>query len=182
MRLLALLPLVAAVACTAKGGDTSSTDDSSRVPPPEAPPLVLNEFLASNTVSSADEAGEYDDWAEIYNNGDHLVNFDGLYLTDDLDMPTKWPLPGGSGLDAGSFLLVWCDGDTDQGAHHASFKISRTAGVLALFLVADGADPVRVDGINYEAQEPDRSAARVPDGSENWVPGQTPTPGASNGG
>lgn len=182
MRLSLLVSLLALAGCTAKGDDTAADDSSSNVPPPEAPPLVINEFLASNTMTNADEAGEYDDWAELYNNGDHLVNFDGLYLTDNLDVPTKWPLPSGSGLDAGEYLLIWCDGSTDQGAHHASFKISRASGVLALFLVVDGADPVRVDGINYEAQEPDTSAARVPDGSDNWLPGQTPTPGASNGG
>ncbi len=149
--------------------------------PPVAPLLVINEFLASNDTILADSAGEYDDWLELYNAGDTLVNFEGLYLTDDLATPTMWPLPAGEGLDAGEFLLIWGDGDTEQGVDHTSFKIDKEAGVLALYIVADGYDPVRVDGINYESQPADLSAARVPDGSDGWEAGQTPSPGTTNG-
>lgn len=35
-------------------------------------PLCINEFLASNGSCGSDQAGEYDDWLEIYNAGDTL--------------------------------------------------------------------------------------------------------------
>jgi len=182
LTLTAFLPLLALFACSSKGDDTGSAGDSqSNGAPPEAPPLVVNELLARNDTANADEAGEFDDWVELYNTGDHLVNFDGLYLTDDLTTPTKWPLPSGAGLDTGKFLLVWCDGAPEQGDNHASFKLSAASEDLAIFMVADGFDPIRVDGIHYELQQADLSSARIPDGSDNWQPGQVPTPGTSNG-
>ena len=182
MNLTPFLSLLVLFACSGEGDDTAVGEDSqSSAVQPASPPLVVNEFLARNDTANADEAGEFDDWVELYNTGDRLVSFDGLYLTDDLAMPTKWPLPAGSGLDAGKFLLVWCDGAPEQGDDHASFKLSADSEVLAIFMVADGFDPIRVDGINYELQQADLSAARVPDGSDNWQPGQVPTPGATNG-
>ena len=182
MTVSAFLLLLALFACSSKGDDTAAADDSQpKATAPDAPPLVVNELLARNDTANADEAGEFDDWVEIYNAGDRLVNFDGLYLTDDLATPTKWPLPAGAGLDTGKFLLVWCDGAPEQGDNHASFKLSAASEDLAIFMVADGFDPIRVDGIHYEQQQADLSAARVPDGSDNWQPGQVPTPGVSNG-
>jgi len=182
MTVSVFLPLLALLACSGNGDDTAAADDSQpEATAPDAPPLVVNELLARNDTANADEAGEFDDWVEIYNAGDRLVNFDGLYLTDDLTAPTKWPLPAGAGLDTGKFLLVWCDGAPEQGDNHASFKLSAASEDLAIFMVADGFDPIRVDGIHYEQQQADLSAARVPDGSDNWQPGQVPTPGVSNG-
>ena len=48
------------------------------------PVLFINEFLASNDTTNADEAGEYDDWVEIFNPGPPAVNLGGLFLSDDL--------------------------------------------------------------------------------------------------
>lgn len=174
--------LCLAAACTgSQPDDTSADTDVQRGDPPEAPALVLNEFLGSNDATNADEAGEFDDWVELYNSGDSLIGFDGIYLTDDLDKPTEWPLPAGTGLQPGDYFLIWCDGQPEQGDAHSSFKIEKNAGVLALYIVADGYDPVRIDGINYEQQQPDMAAARVPDGSDNWLAGRTPSPASTNG-
>ncbi len=176
------LPVFLLVGCNgAPGDDTGDTKVVQHGDPPVAPSLVLNEFLGSNDATNPDEAGEFDDWVELYNTGDTLVNFDGLYLTDNLDKPTKWPLPAGLGLQPGEYYLIWCDGQPEQGVEHSSFKINSASGVLAVYVVADGYDPLRVDGINYTLQQADLSAARVPDGSDNWVAGQEPTPAASNG-
>ncbi|MSP56529.1 MAG: lamin tail domain-containing protein [Myxococcales bacterium] len=180
-----LLPasLCVLVGCSGKPADDTSGADSPVVTgdPPVAPTLVINEFLASNKAAIADSAGEYDDWVELYNNGETLISFTGLYLTDDLEAPEKSPLPTGSGLAPGDYLLIWCDGEPDQGDDHATFRINKAGGVVALYAASEGFDPLRVDGINYETQPADLSAARVPDGSDNWVAGQTPTPGGSNG-
>lgn len=189
MRLVSLPALVVAVsliavpACTGESGDDTAGSDSPVVTgdPPVAPALVINEFLASNKAAIADSAGEYDDWIELYNTGDTLISFDGLYLTDDLEVPEKSPLPAGGGLAPGEYLTIWCDGEPEQGDDHATFRINKAGGVVALYTVSAGYDPLRVDGINYETQPADLSAARVPDGSDNWVAGQTPTPGATNG-
>jgi len=59
-------------------------------------PLVINEFMASNSKCCMDPQGEYDDWIEIYNSGTYTINVDGMYLTDNLTTPTKWRIHSNS--------------------------------------------------------------------------------------
>lgn len=185
-----LLPLLIACAGssdkeTGGTGGPVDTDTSSSL---QAPPLVINEFLAINDTTLDDNAGEFDDWLELYNAGTEAVAFDGLYLSDDENEPLKWALPAGQVIDAGGYALFWCDDDDgvgdsgapSQGDRHTSFNLSSQGETLTL-TYAEGGDSVQVDAIQYGLQQPDVSAARVPDGSTNWAYG-TPTPNASNGG
>jgi len=57
--------------------------------------LVVNEFMADNEtiIEDPDEAGQYPDWIELYNGTNEPVTLSGLFLTDDLDEPTKWQIP-----------------------------------------------------------------------------------------
>ena len=119
-----------------------------------------------------------------------VVTFDGLYLSDDKENPLKWALPSGQGIDAGDYVLFWCDDDdgegldsgsaVDQGDYHTSFNLAGDGESLVL-TYAVGGDSVRVDAIDYDAQSADLSAQRIPDGSLTWDYA-TPTPEASNGG
>lgn len=169
--------LLTLLAC---GGPDESKDDTGGGRPVRAPNVVLNEFLASNDTVNVDEAGEYDDWVELYNAGDTAVDFAGLYLTDDREgAPTRWPLPEG-GLQPGEFALFWADDTPDQGATHMNFKLAREGDQISLTFVSGGADPILVDAVVFEKQAADLSFGRVPDGSLEWVQG-TPTPDASNG-
>ncbi|MCP4456195.1 MAG: hypothetical protein GY809_32455 [Planctomycetes bacterium] len=54
--------------------------------------LVINEFMASNTATleDPDDAGQWPDWIELYNASDQPVTLNGLYLSDDVNKPTKW--------------------------------------------------------------------------------------------
>ena len=168
--------------------DTAATgDDTGTIPDTvEVPELVINEFLAENTASNADAAGEFDDWVEIYNDGGTLVQLEGLYLTDDLTQKTRWAFPSGTGLSPGEFLVVWCDTQVDQmndttGELHTNFALEKNGESLGLFLAVDGRDPVRVSAVEWAAEADDVASARTPDGSTTWVH-QAPTPGESNGG
>jgi hypothetical protein len=174
-------------ACT---GTISTTDDSSKesivVDDSEPsnnvklPDLVINELLAANVATNADEAGEFDDWVELYNAGNKLIQFEGLYMTDNMDNPTQWALPAGKGLGPGEYVLIWCDNAPEQGDYHASFQLNKDGDDLAIYFVDGGKDPVRVDGVEWVQEQADIAAARVPDGSTTWKH-QAPTPGESNG-
>jgi hypothetical protein len=85
--------------------------------------LVINEFMASNGNTEADSQGQFDDWIEIHNFGSTAMNIGGLYLTDDLNNPTKWQFPPATTILAEGFLLVWADGDTSDTGLHANFKL-----------------------------------------------------------
>ena len=56
-------------------------------------PLVINEFMAINNNTLADQDNEFPDWIEIYNPTDSGVNLDGWYLTDNITDLTQWKFP-----------------------------------------------------------------------------------------
>jgi len=69
-------------------------------------PVVINEFLASNTNSLIDPAtGRYDDWIELYNFGSVPIDLSGFYLTDDLTKKKQWAFPVGTTIAAGD--ICW---------------------------------------------------------------------------
>jgi len=136
--------------------------------------LYLNEFMASNSQTIADELGEYDDWIEIFNKRSGPLNLRGFYLTDDFDSPTKWALPEVI-IPGNGFLLIWADGSPNQGKFHADFKLSAGGEELGLY---DGQK--FVDSLKFGNQRTNISFARFPDGGPQWRECETPTPGASN--
>lgn len=177
----ALLLTACATEDTGSGNGGTDTEDGPSI---TAPPLVINEVLASNKASVADSAGEFDDWVEIYNNGDTIVQLTGFYLTDDEAEPTVFAFPAGVGIDAGGFLAVWCDGQPEQTTgteYHTPFKLNRKGDTLYLNY-AEGSELVTADEVFWEdSQTEDIAAARVPDGTGSFVL-QAPTYEASNGG
>ncbi len=146
---------------------------------PETVVLWINEFVALNNTGIQDEAGEYEDWLEIYNPGPDAVEMGGLFLTDDLTLTTQWAFPDTT-LPAEGFLLVWCDSDAADGPLHTNFKLSGSGEEIGLFgRLAAGNE--EIDSHTYAQQVADVSEGRQTDGSETWVTFATPTPGASNG-
>ncbi|MQG83472.1 MAG: lamin tail domain-containing protein, partial [SAR202 cluster bacterium] len=67
---------------------------------------VLNEIMASNDVTLADEDGEFSDWIEIRNSGDTAGNLNGWFLTDDAANTTRWAFPS-TPLAPGELLVVF---------------------------------------------------------------------------
>ncbi len=145
----------------------------------EPPPVVVNEFLADNETVNQDEAGEYEDWLELYNRGAVTATLEGMYLTDDLGEPKKWQLPAGASIPPGGYLLVWCDGDLGQGPLHADFKLSRHGEEIGLF-ADDAHGNVPLDMIVFGPQQDDVSYGRKPDGADTWEFLDPPSPEAGN--
>ncbi len=143
-------------------------------PPPS---LVLNEFLAVNDRGIRDERGEREDWIEVTNPTDHILPASGLYLTDDVKAPTKWQIPPGYSLQPGQTLLVWADGETQEGPLHASFKLNGGGETLALF-AQDG--KTLLDRIDFGPQSADVSTGRLQAEPGLWMTFPSPTPWAPN--
>ena len=142
---------------------------------------VLNEFMAINETTLADDRGEFDDWIEIYNPGPEAVDLAGYYLSDDAADALAHRLPAGSPalttVPAGGFLVLWADGDAAAGPRHLPFRLSG-GGEELLLTAPDAATPV--DRHAFGPQTPDVSVGRDPDGTGAWVASATPTPGAAN--
>ncbi|MBC8310146.1 MAG: CotH kinase family protein [Phycisphaerales bacterium] len=139
--------------------------------------LFINEFMADNESTIADEAGEFDDWIELFNNSDESIDLSGMFMTDDLTDLIIWQIPDGVSIDAGSYLLIWADKDAEQGSNHADFKLG-TGGEDIGLIAADGV--TIVDSLTYTAQSTDISYGRIPDGGESWTFMSTPTPESAN--
>ena len=139
--------------------------------------LFINEIMASNQTTIADEAGEFDDWLELYNASNEPVNLDVLFLSDNPDNPDKWDLPDVE-IPALGYLLIWADEDGSQGDLHANFRLNREGEFIGIFdTEANGF--ALIDGFSFGPQEPDRAFGRLPDGGSDLTV-LDPTPEATN--
>ncbi len=140
--------------------------------------VVINEFLADNANSVTDPSGEHDDFVELYNTTDQIVNLKGKFLTDNPTNLTKWMFPNTQDyfINPHDFLVVWLDEDLTQQGVHASFKLSKSGEFLGI-VESDGASIM--DSITFGAQSTDISFGRYADGTDNWYK-MNPTPGAAN--
>jgi spore coat protein CotH len=128
--------------------------------------LAINEFMADNDNIIVDEAGEYDDWLELYNWNEDDIDISGYYLSDDLGNLDKWQIPEGTVITANGFLCFWADEDQEQGEYHTNFKLSASGESIIL---SDQLGNV-IDEITYTAQETDVSFGRYPDGTGDFIP------------
>jgi len=146
--------------------------------PSSDPLLFINELMADNDATFADEFGEYDDWAEIYNGDDQPVWLGDKYLTDNLSNPNKWQLPDYT-MEPGTFLIIWCDDQPEQGPFHATFKLSNDGEELGIF-DNETTGYFLIDSVTFGLQTVEISYGRQNDGVTPWIFFTAPTPGASN--
>jgi hypothetical protein len=144
----------------------------------ESPPLTLNELVAINRDTLDDEAGESDDWFEIYNAGLVPVDLGGMYLTDAIENHTKWQIPAGVIAPSGGHVVFWADGQPEQGLTHVNFKLDGDGERLALY-AGPGNYNGLIDEVYYGPQTLDEPWGRFPDGGATWR-FLLPTPGQSN--
>ncbi len=137
--------------------------------------------MAANDSTLADPQGRFEDWVELYNPGDGPVNIAGMYLTDNLDAPTKWQIPGDRAnvttIPPKGYVIVWLGGDSGAAGLHADFGLNAGGEEIALF-EADGVS--LVDHIVFGEQLTDVSYGRFPDGGAVWGFLDAPTPAAPN--
>ena len=136
--------------------------------------LVINEFMADNQTTQADQNGEYDDWIEIYNNGIAEIPLEGMYLSNDPLIPAMWTFPAVT-IPAGGYLIVWADNDMGQIGLHANFELSNSGGEILLY----DPDMDLMDDVSYDQQFTDISTGRFPNGIGNFME-MTPTYNAEN--
>jgi hypothetical protein len=137
--------------------------------------VVVNELVASNTTGAKDEAGDYEDWIELYNTTASPVNLSGYYLSDAPATPLKWRFPAGTTIPANGYTIVWADEEANEGPLHANFKLSASGESVIL---SDSSGRM-LDQITFPALAANASYARVPNGTGGFVV-QTPSPRANN--
>ncbi len=145
--------------------------------------LVINEVMASNSKTKADPQGQFDDWIEIHNSGDAAVDAGGMYVTDNLDKPTKWQIPANdpalTTIAPHGYLVIWADEDTADKGLHSAFKLSASGEEAALF---DTDGTTLIDSVTFPALACDVSYGRSLDAGEEWRFFAAATPGSQNQG
>jgi hypothetical protein len=151
-------------------------------PEPAAKPTVfINEIMPNNETALEDpnERQEYPDWFELYNPSAMPVNLGGLFLTDDVGKPTQYQIPNGVIIPAQGYLVFFADGEPEQGPLHTNFRLSSDGETI--MLVDSAAHNYQViDSMSFDAQAPDVSVGRLPNGGSTWRRLNIYTPGQYN--
>lgn len=129
--------------------------------------IAINECMASNSGIITDEAGETEDWIELYNLTQADINMTGFTISDKIDNPSKFTFAEGTVIPANGYLIVWADEDKSQGPLHANFKLS--ADGEGVFLYDN--NQYLLDSVTFGIQVQDKSVARIPNGTGNWLMG-----------
>jgi len=151
---------------------------------PAFPGVWLNELQAVNVTGPTNNAGAHVSWVELYNAGTNSLSLAGLYLSDNYTNLTRWAFPTNSTIPANGFLVVWCDGQTNQtttNMPHAGFSLAAGTGSVALSRLINGNVPQIVDYLDYTSLPANWSYGDFPDGQPFYR--QTmfaATPGAAN--
>jgi hypothetical protein len=144
--------------------------------------IVINELVAKGSLN-ANEYGTTEDWFELYNTTNKTIVLEAgkWFVTDDSNNEKrKYQLPEIT-LNAGEFVIIWCDGlDKVETQIHTNFNLSANGEDLGLYYDKDGED-FEVDQITYPTQSKDGySYGRQTNGSDIWKEFAVPTPSASN--
>ena len=145
-------------------------------------PIRINEVSGAND-SYIDEYGKKGDWVELYNTTAEPMDVEGMYLTDNVNKPTKYRISKeGTNVNTvippHGYLVIWCDNKrvTSDGGLHSGFKIADDGGQVML----SSADQRWTDVLTYDAHDSRTTVGRYPDGSAQVYAMNVATIGKSN--
>ena len=101
-------------------------------------------ITGNNTKTVTDEAGEYDDWVELYNTTKSEIDLSGAFLTDDPSNISNG-LSVGIKDPSGEYLIVWW-WESSQGKYHTNFKLSAEG--ESVWLIRK--DSVLMDSVTFD--------------------------------
>ncbi len=136
--------------------------------------LRINEVMTGNDGVWLDDAGQTDDFVELFNTSDEPVLLRHYFLGDRVGRATRLP---DLTLAPGETLLFWADNTPEQGSLHLPFKLSNSGTPLLLW-----ADPCQlVDRVSVPELPRSESYARLPDGDGDFEVCRFATPERKNG-
>ncbi len=123
--------------------------------------IVINELMSSNRSTVLDTSDmNYEDWVELYNNGNTDTDLSGFYLSDDFTKLDKWEFPKSSIIPSHGRIVLWLDEDSNSSDYHTNFKIS-SQGEQIILTRPDG---LIIDSLRFGIIPSDQSFERCPDG------------------
>ena len=149
----------------------------------ESAHLIITEFVASNQSGLRDEDEDTSDWIELWNPSDQALSSRNLFLTDNPEDPTKWPLPLFT-LAPKAFQIIFASGKNRSNAPdsiHSNFRLNRDSnGFLALVRQEILGTSVCTEFAAYPKQVTDVSYGFTNGDPARLAFFQKPTPGEQN--
>ena len=147
--------------------------------------LIINEYGASNCNNQGSNCGDYEDWVELYNNTNDVIDLNGYYLSDKLDNPVKWQFTESIIIQPNSFEIIYLSGRDEMNGDgqygdgpHTNFKLSQTR--YDEYIALSNSDGELLSYFNMSPAQLNHSIGRVSDGAEDWGVFSSPSPGNSN--
>lgn len=142
-------------------------------------PVRINEISADNSIY-VNEYYKKNDWIELFNTTNEPVDVAGMYLSDNLNKPTKYQIGRDSEANTviapHSYLIIWADKLNALTQLHTSFKLAAEGGYVTL----TSADQSWSDVLYYEPHLGTESVGLYPDGSNDVYIMSTPTIAQAN--
>lgn len=160
------LALIVLASCT----KSPYGDDPNPDPEDNWNEVIINEILSFNESVIADEHDDYDDYIEIYNPQDTSIDLSGYFLSDDpLELFYEFPLY--TVLQPDTVIIIWCDGEPEEGDYHAGFRVNSDGEWVGLYDFYGSL----IDSVTVPALPADSAYARD-DSTSEWCI-TSPSPG-----
>lgn len=130
--------------------------------------LKINEVMVENNNSVVDDYGMRPAWIELYNSTHASMEISSVYLTNEKNDPTKYPVPLGdvkTNIPPLQHVLFWADNEPNKGTFHLSFNIAPGDTIY----VFDADMETMIDSVVIPKElGANQSYARTEDGAGEW--------------
>ncbi len=100
-------------------------------------------------------------------------------MTDDLENPFRWQIGASCDVPPGGFVIIWLDGEPEQGDMHAPFKIKSEGEQIGICRFVES-DTAWIDSLTFGNIPKYSTLGRKSDGDSTFYLLGDITPGASN--
>lgn len=133
--------------------------------------LRINEVMVVNDNSLVDEYGNANAWIELFNSNFAPLEISKVYITNDKNNPTKYPIPLGdvsTRIPKRQHVVFFADGEPNKGTFHTNFVL--VPGVDNWLGIYDADGKTLIDEVTIPASLlPGQSWARTIDGTGEWA-------------
>jgi predicted ribosomally synthesized peptide with SipW-like signal peptide len=137
--------------------------------------IVINEILP-NPTGADNQDKDHSEFVELYNRGGSSIDLNGwrIYAGDSYFIEINNITTDGKGtvIDKGKFLVVWFYKKWNES------KMNNSGESISLYTAIKSTGKL-IDKYTYPSSADNKSSARFPDGTNNWVD-PIPTPGEPN--
>ena len=138
---------------------------------------ILPELQINEVVPRPLRVEGKDEFIEIHNPSELVVDIGGYFLTDQRGNPTKWRIPDGTTIAPKGFAVFYSSGASRR--PRTNFRLSNSGEFVGLFGRLEEGN-LLVDGIAFRGMKPGESWGRAADVSRSFRVWKDPTPGARN--